>query len=333
MEFKVGTRVRRIDKSWLGVVNSLRPESKYPVRVAWDSGRTSESFTLDGEYWTQGPVILQIVGKTAPAVGQIWERLEDNSFNGSKKGELISILKVTEEKVLWKNKVLPLENFINTFKFVADSKASLATATVTQVKPTIESTKGDNQMKQRNNGNFRVFDKKGNVHKEGLLFQCVKFGLTDKRPFVKELLEKEADRIINSQTVKGMLTRADKALANYNLLAAGVLIDTIAAKRYIEAPDNAGKVSIDRKANTALNILRYNKECSKKYLWIADYLTKENMNKENVVLFDSNKIKIALVNGTLCATFFKKTHNEEFVIEYSFKFPVSYNEELKQFHI
>lgn len=188
-------------------------------------------------------------------------------------------------------------------------------------------------MKQRNNGNFRVFDKKGNVHKEGLLFQCVKFGLTDKRPFVKELLEKEADRIINSQTLKKMLTRTDKALANYNLLAAGVLIDTIAAKRYIEAPDNAGKVSIDRKASTALNILRYNKECSKKYLWIADYLTKENMNKENVVLFDSNKIKIALVNGTLCATFFKKTHNEEFVVEYSFKFPVSYNEELKQFHI
>lgn len=110
-----------------------------------------------------------------------------------------------------------------------------------------------------------------------------------------------------------MRTRTDKALANYNLLAAGVLIDTIAAKRYIEAPDNAGKVSIDRKARTALNILKYN--------------------KENVVLFDSNKIKIALINGTLCATFFKKTHNEEFVVEYSFKFPVSYSEELKQFHI
>lgn len=93
MEFKVGTRVRRTDKDWLGVVDSLRPESQYPVRVAWDSGRTNEGFTLDGKYWVQGPVILQIVGKIAPAVGQIWERLEDNSFNGSKKGELISILK------------------------------------------------------------------------------------------------------------------------------------------------------------------------------------------------------------------------------------------------
>ena len=159
---------------------------------------------------------------------------------------------------------------------------------------------------------------KGSLNIKGIIHQAAK-GIKDDRPFVVALIDEELERI------KTLIKNTPRDIFNYK----GYDIRVNHLKNLILESKTTIEAVEDFKITPLLAIRFYEFEkiiknpldCS----WIKSYLTQENMQKQSVSLFKSNKMQIKLENGRVSLVNFKTDR--------SYNTPVLYDKTKNEFYL
>ena len=159
---------------------------------------------------------------------------------------------------------------------------------------------------------------KGSLNIKGIIHQAAK-GIKDDRPFVVALINEELER------VKTIIKNSPRDTFNYE----GYDIRVHHLKNLILESKTTIEAVEDFKITPLLAIRFYEFEkliknpldCS----WIKSYLTQENMQKQSVPLFKSNKMSIKLENGRVSLVDFK-TYRD-------YNTPVLYDKTKNEFYL
>ena len=154
----------------------------------------------------------------------------------------------------------------------------------------------------------KVFEK-GEPQVQQIISQMFIFGLTDDRPFVNRLVGAELDRI-KQDLNQGILVKLAEDCYNIKLLSA---YDSLS-----KLVENNEEVDLSDAIEYYVYVKEMKRETNPKtkvdYSWIKDYLTQKNINSEDeVVLFESNKLKIFIEDGYI-RILTKKTGQEMSVL-------------------
>lgn len=138
----------------------------------------------------------------------------------------------------------------------------------------------------------KVFEK-SEPQVQQIISQMFIFGLKDDRPFVNRLVGAELDRI-KQDLNQGMLVKPAEDCYNIKLLSA---YDSLS-----KLVENNEEVDLSDAIEYYVYVKEMKRETNPKtkvdYSWIKDYLTQKNINSEDeVVLFESNKLKIFIEDG------------------------------------
>lgn len=161
----------------------------------------------------------------------------------------------------------------------------------------------------------KVFDKR-QPNMEQALFQMFLFNIEEKRPFVLKLIEDEFKRI-KTRIRNSIDFLQEPASDCYNIK----LISS-----YENLKEFKEDTTIEMDIATAIEFYIYQKEMKKElnpitkkdYSWIQEYLTHDNLNNPNeVVLFESRKIKISINEGKIGITQYKNNMMQTVDIKYS----------------
>ena len=161
----------------------------------------------------------------------------------------------------------------------------------------------------------KVFDKR-QPNMEQALFQMFIFDIKEKRPFVLKLIEDEFKRI-KTRIRNSLDFLQEPAQDCYNIK----LISS-----YENLKEFKEDTTIEMDIATAIEFYIYQKEMKKElnprtkkdYSWIQEYLTHDNLNNpEEVVLFESKKIKISINEGKIGITQYKNCMIQTVDIKYS----------------
>ena len=159
---------------------------------------------------------------------------------------------------------------------------------------------------------------KGSLNIKGIIHQAAK-GIKDDRPFVVALIDEELER------VKTLIKNNPRDAFNYE----GYDIRVHHLKNVILESKTTIETVEDFKITPLLAIRFYEFEkLIKKPLdcsWIKSYLTQENMQKQSVSLFKSNKMSIKLENGTVSLVDFKTDR--------AYNTPVLYDKTKNEFYL
>ena len=159
---------------------------------------------------------------------------------------------------------------------------------------------------------------KGSLNIKGIIHQAAK-GIKDDRPFVVALIDEELER------VKTAIKNNPRDTFNYE----GYDIRVHHLKNLILESKTTIEAVEDFKITPLLAIRFYEFEkliknpldCS----WIKSYLTQENMQKQSVPLFKSNKMSIKLENGRVSLVDFKTYR--------AYNAPVLYDKTKNEFYL
>ena len=159
---------------------------------------------------------------------------------------------------------------------------------------------------------------KGSLNIKGIIHQAAK-GIKDDRPFVVALIDEELERV---KTVIKNNPRDTFNYEGYDIRVHHLKNLILESKTTIEAVE-------DFKITPLLAIRFYEFEkLIKKPLdcsWIKSYLTQENMQKQSVSLFKSNKMSIKLENGIVSLVDFKTDR--------AYNTPVLYDKTKNEFYL
>ena len=159
---------------------------------------------------------------------------------------------------------------------------------------------------------------KGSLNIKGIIHQAAK-GIKDDRPFVVALIDEELER------VKTAIKNNPRDTFNYE----GYDIRINHLKNLILESKTTIETVEDFKITPLLAIRFYEFEkLIKKPLdcsWIKSYLTQENMQKQSVSLFKSNKMSIKLENGIISLVDFKTSR--------TYNAPVLYDKTKNEFYL
>ena len=159
---------------------------------------------------------------------------------------------------------------------------------------------------------------KGTLNIKGIIHQAAK-GIKDDRPFVVALIDEELER------VKTLIKNHPRDSFNYE----GYDIRVHHLKNLILESKTTIETVEDFKITPLLAIRFYefgkliknSLDCS----WIKSYLTQENMQKQSVSLFKSNKMSITLENGIVSLIDFKTDR--------AYNTPVLYDKTKNEFYL
>lgn len=159
---------------------------------------------------------------------------------------------------------------------------------------------------------------KGKLNIKGIVHQSAK-GILDTRPFIKALIEEEFHRISNQ--IKHTPTDKFK-YSGYNIKIHHYVNQILAFKRLLDI-DSPTPVS----PLFMVDFYAYEKLLDEEdnYKWIASYLTQENMQKTEVTLFESNKLRIFLRKGYI----YLKDNSKNILYDT----PIKYNSSTNTFHL
>lgn len=148
--------------------------------------------------------------------------------------------------------------------------------------------KKENTMANR----VKVFEK-SEPQVQQIISQMFIFGLTDDRPFVNRLVSAELDTI-KQDLNQGILVKPSENCYNIKLLSAYYSLSKLVEKNE--------EVDLSDAIEYYVYVKEMKRETNPKtkvdYSWIKDYLTQKNINSEDeVVLFESNKLKIFIEDG------------------------------------
>lgn len=161
----------------------------------------------------------------------------------------------------------------------------------------------------------KVFDKR-QPNMEQALFQMFIFSIKEKRPFVLKLIEDEFKRIKTIiRNSEDFLQEPAQDCYNIKLISS-----------YENLKEFKEDTTIEMDIATAIEFYIYVKESRKEnnpkskrdYSWIQEYLTHDNLNNpEEVILFESKKIKISINEGKIGITQYKNNMIQTVDIKYS----------------
>lgn len=213
-------------------------------------------------------------------------------------------------------------NFLNANRYKVLCRQTISPPSL--LEPTVYSlnTITKEMIKEENmnkNVHYKAFNK-GKLNLKGLIYQDAKAELfKDKRPFIKNLIAKEINRVGKVILKQDLKTFKKKAVEKTNLELLGLinLLEKI-QERLTDTFEDA------LTTDDVLVYYRFQQVKNQRtnFKWILDFLTQNNMSKDYVELFHSNKIHIALVNGIMR---FENKH-------WDFELPIYYDQEKESFH-